>query len=349
MDFYSWLIYSIVLLFSVLFAFLSEKTKHKKVFIFLSYIVVVVFCSIRYDVGWDYLGYVDAFGVIKYFGIYYFEFGYLILNKLFAFSSIGYIGVFTVMSVLTYYFLFKALLKDNILSAGLFFTFTFQFVFMANDQIRQGLAVAIFIFATKYIENKHYLKFIIVVSLITILIHTSSIFLLCAIIVSKINLKQYVWISLILMSYFLYLEGAFLNLGSVLLPYIPFYEKFLDNFRAEAEPTTHYLIVTFWVIISILIAIFSKYIKRKELENMYMFGAFLFPVFVDFHIFSRFVFYFTFLNIVLLGVLLNNQRLVGSIFVICAYFLFSIYALNNWGLSGGYPYKTVFFENLERY
>jgi hypothetical protein len=349
MDLTSWLIYNLILFLSVSFAFLSKRTKHKKVFIVFSYLSIVIFCSIRYDVGWDYLGYAESFGFIKYYGFYYFEFGYIILNKLFAFSPIGYIGVFAVMSALTYYFLFKAFLKENILSAGLFFMFTFQFVFMANGQIRQGLAIAIFIYTLKFIENNQYFKYILSIITISLLVHTSAIFLLGAIFISKINLKYYNWIILILISYFLYLRGVFTNIVSSILPYVPFYSRFLNNFRAEAEPTTHYLIVTFWVLVSILIALCAKYIKREKITNIYLFGSVLFPAFVDFHIFARFGFYLTFVNIILLGIIVKNNKYWGTMFIVVAYLLFTIYCLNNWGLSGGYPYKSIFFENLNRY
>jgi len=349
MDITSWLIYNFVLFLSVSFAFISTRTKYRNIFILFSYLSIVIFCSIRYDVGWDYLGYVESFGVIKDYGVYYFEFGYLILNKLFAFSPIGYLGVFAVMSALTYYFLFKAFLRENILVVGIFFTFTFQFIFMANDQIRQGFAIAIFIYTLKFIENNQYFKYILFIIAISLLVHTSAIFLLSAILISKINLKYYIWIILIFISYFLYLTGYFINIASYILPYIPFYSKFLDNFRAEAEPTTHYLIVTFWVLVSILIAICTKYIKRKKITTIYLFGSILFPAFVDFHIFNRFVFYFTFVHIILLGIIVKNNKYWGIIFIVVAYFLFSIYCLNNWGLSGGYPYKSIFFEKINRY
>ena len=158
MDLTSWLVYNLILFLSVSYAFLSKRTKYKKVFTVFSYLSIVIFTSIRYDVGWDYMGYVEAFGVIKDYGVYYFEFGYLILNKLFAFNPIGYIGVFAVMSALTYYFLFKALLRENILVAGLYFSFTFQLVFMANNQIRAGLVVAFFLYALKFIEREQYLN-----------------------------------------------------------------------------------------------------------------------------------------------------------------------------------------------
>lgn len=349
MDLTSWLIYNLILFLSVSFAFLSNRTKHKKVFILLSYLSIVIFTSIRYDVGWDYIPYVEAFGVIKDYGVYYFEFGYLILNKLFAFSPIGYIGVFAVMSALTYYFLFKALLRENILASGLYFAFTFQLVFMANNQIRAGLVVAFFIYALKFIEREQYLKYILSIIIIGILFHTSAIFLLSVIFISKLNLKHYIWIVLILVSYILYLFNFFSNIASYILSHIPFYEKFSNNFREEAQPTTHVLIVTFWVLISILIAFSIKNIKREKITNIYLFGSVLYPVFVDFHIFNRFILYFTFTNILVLGLIVKDKKKTGILLILLFYFLFTIYCLKNWGLDGGYPYKTIFSEKIIRF
>ena len=349
MDFISLLVYNIILLLAVSFAYLSKVKNYNRRFILLSYLTLVLFCSLRYDVGWDYGGYVEAFGFIKKRGDYYFEIGYLQLNKFFSFSPIGYIGVFAVMSSLTYLFLYKALIREKILAAGVFFAITFQFIFMANDQIRQGLAVSVFLFATRFLENKQYARYCAIIILTSVLVHTSSIFLLGAIFISRINIKYYYWILLTLISYLLYLRGTFMTIGGTILNYVPLYSKFLNNFRAEAEATTHVLIVTFWVFVSIIIALASRNLNRTKLINMYMFGSVLFPVFVDFHLFTRFLFYFNFLHIIILGLIVKHKEFYGMFLMVAGYFLFATYAFKNWGLSGGYPYRVIFFESLMRF
>lgn len=345
MDFKSWLIYSSVLLFTYTSAFISEECKFKGIFQFLSFICVFLFCSFRYNIGFDYQGYVSIFTTI-YCGVdTYVEPGYLFLNNLFLQSSIGYIFVLSVMSFFTFLLLYKTFEIYNILSYGIYFTFVFQLIFMINNQVRQGFVLAGFMYAFHFLEESKNWKYILIIIVLSIF-HISALFLLLPLLFRKINLKYYIWILLIIVSFVIYLTGIYDILIAKIFPYIPFYEKYLNTERADAEAYTHVLIVVFWVVLSVYIGFKARYTTHKLMYNVYMIGAVLYPAVVNFHLLNRFNLYFFYLLIPLSAIVSQKDKNFRINCMIIGFVFFSIYCLNNWGLDGGYPYQTVFTSKL---
>ena len=114
MDYFSWLVYGIFMVIACALAYKTERENYDPVWLGITYLFVVVFWGIRYDIGFDYAGYRGIFSDIKYKDWSYVEPGFYFLNKLFVGSETGYIGVLAVSTALTYFFLFKAFTRYRI-------------------------------------------------------------------------------------------------------------------------------------------------------------------------------------------------------------------------------------------
>jgi len=138
-------------------------------------IFFINFVGIRYAVGNDYFTYFENYqGINKGTGTVSTEIAYVFLNKIFSFEIVIY-----VFSLLSFIFLNSAIdffcLRHKILSYLVFFSF-FLITFNLHI-IRQGLAIAIILFGYRFLFNKNYLKFILII-LLASTFHLSALILL---------------------------------------------------------------------------------------------------------------------------------------------------------------------------
>ena len=144
MDFESGLIYNVFIIIACGLAYWTERSGYRPLGLLLTFAFVVIFWAIRYDIGYDYKGYVTIFYLVKYGYPYDVELGYRWLNKCFTWSQTGYIGALGVMTILSYFFLFKMFIREKILTLGLFFSMAFLLQFMLANQVRQALVLVYF-------------------------------------------------------------------------------------------------------------------------------------------------------------------------------------------------------------
>ena len=119
--------------------------------------------AFRYDIGTDYFySYVPRFQDIVAGMDTYFERGFHYLNVLIALFTDNYQWLFIVTSFLFIAFVYKTIYDQasNIPMAiiMLFLTYTY---FISLNNIRQSLAMAMVLYALKYLKEKHYGKFIV--------------------------------------------------------------------------------------------------------------------------------------------------------------------------------------------
>ena len=346
MDIESFLIYGSVLLASCYVANIYERYKIK-FYLILSYLIVALFCAFRYDVGWDYLGYVDIFYEIKYFGISYVEPAYFFLNDIFKNCKDGFIYPIGICSVVTIGILFYIYNHENNVWRNVFFLFAFQLIFQINDQIRQGVAMSIlwlgFIFLTK-ISIKSVIKFLLCVIVAT-LFHLSSIVFSIIPLLYYIRVKYKVWISIISLSFFLSLIGVSSKVASFVNSQLFLYEKYQNTSNIEISTYSNPIIIFFWVLVGIIIACSYKE-KNSIIFKLNMIGTTLYPLVAPIHILERMDFYLLFLNGLLAAKICRQNNLYSQLLYILGIFIFTVYALNNWGTGGGYPYKWIFSSIL---
>jgi hypothetical protein len=93
------------------------------------FLIVILLCSLRYNVGTDYIMYENVFYKINKDIPTLMEYGYYSLNKLFGGFTNGYLYVFAVSAIVTHFFFFKVLYRESIIFWGVFYFFTFGFIF----------------------------------------------------------------------------------------------------------------------------------------------------------------------------------------------------------------------------
>lgn len=345
LDIESLIIYSSVLIISCFFGHFYDKYKSKWG-LFCAFFCVAFFCAIRYDVGFDYRGYVNIFESISAGEPTYVEPGFYALNLLFAHVPNGYVYVLGIMSFATLGLLFLIFKRMQNVTWNIFFLFTFQFIFQLNSQVRQGFTIVLFFWALFYLEEQKYWKYILIILLGTLFHYTIAFFLLL-LPVRKLQLASYTWIILMISSFVISLTGIFEKLGNIILTSLPFYVKYLTyGDRVKAEAHTNILIVFFWVCVGIFIALGSKSIRNKQLLNFYLLSITLYPIFVPYHLIERMLLYFMFQNGLLAAEICRKDQELGNILFLIALFVFTVYCLNNWGLAGGYPYYTIFGDHI---
>lgn len=178
----SYIIYNVIAIIILFFAYQNALTSsefYRTKYRYAVFFSILIIGVIRYDVGPDYLSYVNSYYNIQNHNEdisldYFLFYG---LSKLFGTFSYGYVWVLGVYQFLTLYILFRLLTERNIFYLGLFLFVVLDFWFKTLDGVRQGLACIIFLYAIKYIEHKNLKKYLCCIS-IAFFIHISAIFLI---------------------------------------------------------------------------------------------------------------------------------------------------------------------------
>lgn len=157
-------------LLSMFIYFIWNKISRKNTFlkIFVSLLPMLIISAVRYDVGWDYLKiYTNGFFMIgqDYMPHYFSEIPFdWLVKQIYEISNHNPDWLFIVCSVITFIFISKAI-KDQ--SVNIIFTiallFFIRYYFLTLNIVRQGIAMAIVLYALKYIKEKNVKKYIVTV------------------------------------------------------------------------------------------------------------------------------------------------------------------------------------------
>lgn len=168
-------VYLVMLTISIFFASLAGRIRgiqeYKRTFCVcavLSFVPFLVVSAIRYEVGTDWIVY-DAFFTRINEGTEYFkEPLFNLLNKLLYLFTQDSQWIFVVSAVLSLSFTFLAIYKQSMyipFSILLFFLSTVYF--NSLNQVRQAIAMSIFLFASQYIWKRDWKKYLLWILLAT--------------------------------------------------------------------------------------------------------------------------------------------------------------------------------------
>ena len=341
------LTYTIFGFLSVSLAYPSQfckQLKYRILFVIITYLVVTSFWSLRYGIGFDYDNYILIYYEIKNGFSSYVEPVYFYLSKLFAETPNGEYWVIASMSVLTYLFLFHILIEKRILWLGLLFSLAFQFQFMAANQIRQALAISVFLCLLPLIEKKKIIKWCMGVALLTLTCHTSALFLFFLIPFCGINISGKKWCFIISILFIAYLGGVFRQFGNLLFSILPIpenYQHFLLSERVEAEAIGFSLVMLFNVLVALYIA-WNYKMKEKRVFTLYMIGICMYIVFIEYHLLLRVSFYLFYTNIYVASIFCEEQKKNGFwLLLVSIVFSFFNFAQST-NMHGVIPYQTLF-------
>ena len=348
MDFESGLIYNVFIIIACGLAYWTERPGYRPLGLLLTFAFVVIFWAIRYDIGNDYKGYMTIFYLVKYGYPYEVELGYRWLNKCFAWSQTGYIGALGVMTILSYFFLFKMFIREKILTLGLFFSMAFLLQFMLTNQVRQAFVLVYFLSVVHYLEEGKYWKYIL--SLLPMLLfHLSVVLLFPLVFVVKLRLSKITWAIALIGTYIMYLLGFFKEIGTKLMMAFPLYDQYKLTERMMAEDVGFSSVMLFGLCVALFILFFSDSINRPVLLTIYLLGILFYNVFIEFHLIGRVIFYLTYLNVILASVLVKKDWHNGAVLLGVTWLMFLLLAGKEPAYHGNLPYQTIFDVPLNRY
>lgn len=349
-DIYSLSCYIGALILTMTFAHLYEKGKKQNLYIILSYLTTICFCGFRFFVGNDYYGYYHLFHVLKN-GMswqYVCEPSFALLNYIFGFSTIGYFYVLFLSTIITYFFIFRTLKDLGILKWGVFCVYTLCFLIIANDQVRQGIAISIFFFSIRYIERGEFMKYLLTI-LIATSFHYSAFITIFAYYFRNIHIKPTIAFTLLVFVFIIKTSGIAEDILHSLSAFVSYYNESYGRKALDARyfsGATFGIQLLYFFIVSSIALLFSYKHSRKIYYNIFVFGACLYMLFWGQMLFERMSLYF-FQVIILVLPNLFFKRTISSIAVFCicsTYFILqSLYALEK---NGAVPYRTIYKENM---
>lgn len=325
-------------------AYVAEYNRDKRLAI-LSFMICVLFWGVRYGIGFDYENYVKIYEDIKVNGGFLVEPGWYALNFLFSRIPNGEVLVMMSASAITFAFMFLAFWRRRILWQGLFFSLVFQFQFMAANQVRQAMGIAIFLFILKYIEERRWIRYVLWVVLSSVLVHVSAIILLLAIPLSFIKVNKYAGVTLLAIVYLGYLLGKFTSLGNTVLFLLPIPEKYslyLLTDRVFSEEVG-FSIVQLVNVAVVGVLLWNKRVIKNEIAVTLMFtGSLMYMMFIEYHLLLRMSFYFLYMNIIVASLFVKKTAWRGQLLVTIMSFFFVMVCLQSDNMHGVLPYSSIF-------
>lgn len=165
------LFYFLILIISTFFVYISDKGKgslERYTFLFVAFLIVFVPSAIRYDIGTDYLNYLDIYKYLEYEnGL---EPSFYFINRLLRFLNASPQWLFVISAFIFSIAIFLSYPKKNAWIMH-FTAITMLWLFSFNV-IRQAIAVAICLVAISKFLDRKYLHFF-VLSLFAATFHTS--------------------------------------------------------------------------------------------------------------------------------------------------------------------------------
>jgi hypothetical protein len=312
------------------------------------FLTVILLCSLRYNVGTDYIMYENVFYKINKDIPTLMEYGYYSLNKLFGSFTNGYLYVFAVSAIVTHFFFFKVLYRESIIFWGVFFFFTFGFLFIANNIIRQAIVIPLFYWAVKFIEEKKLFKYLLFIA-IGFLFHRSALFLIPFYWIDKIKFGKITWIVFLIISTvisFTSIVPIFIEKVVMLIPKYGAYAS--RNFEsAISSGATNILYALMYIVIVLYMDKVTK--KRRHLLylNIFLVGINLSFIFMTVDFLYRISYYFIPMFSIIIPLLIRelkvglNKSIITMFFVLISLvFWFKTLIFNDHGCV---PYQSFLF------
>lgn len=230
----------IVNLIAILFAYLAKNNQFKYG-LEISFALIFVYLSLRYNFGNDYKAYYDLFSEINYYSNFKSaltikgnEIGWLYLNRLF--EPIGFFGLVGFQSALIcfslYFFVKKYVPKNYEWFAVFLFVFQPYNMLVYSSAMRQSMAISLFIFGIHLIQRQKYIWYLIVVYIAT-LFHSSAYILFLLILIPvfkfKFNFKTILVTSILFVLPIIFSKQIFDTVNILTSNYADFYGGHIES------------------------------------------------------------------------------------------------------------------------
>lgn len=356
MSFSTYIVYFGLLFFVITVAFLSKRgfilSSNKTIepqtaYIYLLPLVAIslAFVSgVRYEVGVDWRGYLEAYLSLRDTGfdrslLERWEYGYLLLNQFFAVLGADHKWMFFTVALIGWV-IYTRSIPLSLLPMALFFTFTSEIYFWSNNAVRQFVAASFFLFSLRYVAKKSIIKYtasLILGSLfhVSVLLLWPLYFLLGRMPLNKFLVPAAVFVSFVVGQLNIYgfalqwMEDNLQGLASMLG-----YGHYLAVLSYTSEVDLDLGLGFYWIVLTnLIVAVVGTHFNKRDdfsriLLTAFVIGAVLFNLFYASQLMGRVFIYLIFLKPVLLAyciALMSNSN-IGISFkfglVLCYVFIF---------------------------
>lgn len=323
-------IINLILIFIWCFFAIILKIKNKSLLITIIIGIQLFILSAFRDgsVGADTYTYIDRFYIIIFHGweslynlreIIDFEIGFIVYNKIVGSIVPNDRLLLIVTSAIIIFSVAKYIYKDSKIAWLSFFIFiTFGFWGMTLNTLRQSIAIAILLPSIKYIINKQFVKFCLIV-LIATLFHISAISFLIMYPLSKIKISKF-YVGLIFAGgIFIYLYAK--NIISILLDLFDYHQ----HYDRIGEGTGAGMLILLITILFVALLYRKSGLNKINNYDLYIHflvvAIFLNILALEFNLAGRAMQYFSIYTIILIpniiySINLKIDRLIGTFIVL---------------------------------
>lgn len=329
------------------------KKKETKYFLFFSYIGLLLLASFRFGMG-DYFNYyanfliypnrISRMSLLLPFepGFSFFIIFFRLLNLSFA-----YFIVFCAFIELTiiFHIIKRCSLNVNI---SVFIFFTNYYLIYLEGTLRQGLVLAVFIYAFYgFIVDKNILKYLILICFAT-LFHVSAIIGLLVPVVFKISYKYFLNPAYIILATTISLAGSII-VPKILLTLVSRFVGKAASYNGGVNiffPAIGLRLFMMIIVYTVFRRTHTRLSKNEILSvKVYISGVIIYVLLCSISILSRLSDYFMFIEIILLPNLLmslnKKSRDIIKKALVCVFIVLFIKDLNSVGHTT-YQYITIF-------
>lgn len=294
-------IIALILFFCMLCVNTKEGNTYKEIIYYFVAVLLIFVSSLRYE-GVDYYGYMAIYNDINPLLELTFnniqdthgELGFLIINSIIKTFNGGFELVLFIISLLCVYLLVKNSCKYTLLPLLTILLYYNRFFIDRNlAQIRAAVACMIVIYALEYVKKRNWTRFIITL-MCAIMFHKISIIGVFMYFMDKIRIRGYVFIVIVIVSFFIGMWIPIDNSVQLLVAYIGDFK-----FSGYLGDTDHFMkdLGLFYpvTIMQLFVLIFLNY-HRDKLErispyfnllfNMYLFSTVWLLLFHKFGIYA---------------------------------------------------------------
>lgn len=347
----------ILVILNLIVEFYKTPKLIKRILNVLTIIILVLFASLRYKVGYDYDLYVNIyerlnnFSVVEYSTIHG---EYLFLSILTLFKKIGLPPqiIFIFFPAAIFFLLCKSFKEYRVYFGVALFVYFTNYYFNSNfSQIRQGFAYVIVLYSIKYIINRDLYKFLSII-FIGSLIQSSALMFLPMYFLSRKIFSNTSMLLLIFLSIF----TLKLDLVETLVQIVPLpeylYKKVTDylNHPGYVRNSIPFFGVTLRLLLVFIFYLFGRKIKDNELYQVslyiYMYGVIFYFILGELTLIStRLMNLYGIVQIILFSEIIKiNTKLNREIIITFMILLFTFIFIKTIYVDGKenfIPYQTI--------
>lgn len=300
----------IFILIALIPAFISSYTRYTQRYLVLCFLVIFAFLALRYDFGNDYMSYYQLFDYIHTLSFQdlvkigfakdplLVELGYNWLNRIIP-NFFILVALLALLSSYTYYKYIRWYSPSTFIWLSVFiFLVSPEMMLIQSSAFRQTIAICFFLLSTKYMIDRNFWRFILLVLLGSIF-HKSAILMAAVYFVATPKIwSDRVLISLVVAYLFFtffghYIFGVINRVGNLILPYyVRVYMDTLEGNKLESglgflvnslffllivwshrKSEVHHTVITKLVIIGYLFTSLSLHISMIDRIGMYFNSA----------------------------------------------------------------------------